>query len=428
MTSTALRRVAHLQRGAGFPNELQGSTEGELPFYKVSDFANEGNGRYLYSCSNWISCVTALELRAVPVPAGSVLLPKIGAALLGNARRITTTNTIFDNNILAVVPDRIDSRYLYYWLSTVDLGELANPGPVPSLNDSALLDFHLPSHKLSAQLEIADFLDSETARIDALVAKKRSMIGQLLERRATVTASAITGKFSCGALVPSLLPWLAERPSHWAEVLLRLVAHLGSGHTPSREHPEWWVDCTIPWITTGEVARLRSDQVEYIEETREKISEAGLENSSAELHPANTVVLCRTASAGYSGIMKYPMATSQDFATWTCGPLLRPRFLLLCLRAMRSDLLGRLAMGSTHKTIYMPDIRSIRIPLPPIDEQDEIVSEAWSRFDVIDRAVRSLERQIALLQEHRQALIAATVTGTPHGTAVVCRDQGTARP
>ncbi len=71
------------------------------------------------------------------------------------------------------------------------------------------------------------------------------------------------------------------------------------------------------------------------------------------------------------------MATSQDFATWTRGPLLRPRFLLLCLRAMREDLLGRLAMGSTHKTIFMPDIQSLRIPLPPVDEQDEIVEAVW---------------------------------------------------
>ena len=85
---------------------------------------------------------------------------------------------------------------------------------------------------------------------------------------------------------------------------------------------------------------MRSDNIEYVLETREKISEVGMANSSATLHAAGTVVLCRTASAGYSAIMGADMATSQDFATWTCGPLLRPRFLLLCLRAMRKDLLA----------------------------------------------------------------------------------------
>ncbi|MGH9962701.1 MAG: restriction endonuclease subunit S, partial [Pyrinomonadaceae bacterium] len=245
------------------------------------------------------------------------------------------------------------------------------------------------------------------------ITKKRRLVKALVARRHSIAIGAVSGKLVCGAdLTRTSIPWLEERPIGWDEVLLRLVAKLGSGHTPSRDHPEWWFDCTIPWITTGEVRRLRSDRVEYIEQTREMISEIGLSNSAAELHPANTVVLCRTAaSAGYSGIMKQSMATSQDFATWKCGSLLRPRFLLLCLRAMRHDLLGRLAMGSTHRTIYMPDIRSIRIPLPPVGEQDRIVDVAWCEFTKIDQAVTLSERQIALLHERREALITAAVTG-----------------
>ena len=156
---------------------------------------------------------------------------------------------------------------------------------------------------------------------------------------------------------------------------------------------------------------MRSDRVEFIDETRERISELGVTNSSATIHPAGTVVLCRTASAGYSAIMRTAMTTSQDFATWTCGPLLRPRYLLLCLRAMRRDLLERLAMGSTHKTIYMPDIEAIRVPLPPVEEQDEIVECTWRQLRAIDKAVDAIEQHIGLLQERKQALITAAVTG-----------------
>lgn len=105
------------------------------------------------------------------------------------------------------------------------------------------------------------------------------------------------------------------------------------------------------------------------------------------------------------------MATSQDFVTWTCGPLLEPRFLLLCLRAMRTDLLERLAQGSTHKTIYMPDIKSIRIPLPPLEEQRQIVTRTWDEIRRIDDVVDRLDSQVQLLREHRQALITAAVTG-----------------
>lgn len=198
---------------------------------------------------------------------------------------------------------------------------------------------------------------------------------------------------------PSTCPWLSDVPAHWTECRLSLVARLGSGHTPSRTRAEWWEDCTIPWITTGEVAQMRDDRIEYISSTREMISEAGVKNSSAVVHPAGTVVLSRTASAGFSAIMKTDMATSQDFVTWTCDPTLNPRYLLLCLRAMRSDLLGRLAMGSTHKTIYVPDIEAIRIPLPPLDEQAMIVEQVWEALSRIDALIDIKQQMIESVRQ-----------------------------
>ena len=209
------------------------------------------------------------------------------------------------------------------------------------------------------------------------------------------------------------------RPVHWPEVKLTLLAQLGSGHTPSRDHPEWWENCNIPWITTGDVEHMRDDRIEFLYETKYMISEAGLANSAAELHPEGTVVLSRTASVGFSVIMGRPMATSQDFATWTCGPLLLPRFLLVCLRAMRSDLLGRLAIGSTHKTIYMPDIESIRIPLPPVHEQEAVVEAVWARLRPIDEAIDHMRRQLQILAERRTAIVTPGLptVGSPTMTA-----------
>ena len=408
---TRLRHGATLVRGTGFPPDRQGAPEGKLPFFKVGDFNKPGNETYLSVCDNWISQATALELRARPVPADTVLFPKIGAALLLGARRITTRPSVFDNNVLGVVPIALDPRYLRYWLSTVDLAPLANPGPVPSLDDDALRDLHVPVTVLDEQRAIADYLDAETARIDALTSRYGELVELLVEQRGAITVAGVSGEPVAGPSRTSSLTWLTEVPAHWDEVRLTLLARLGSGHTPSREHPEWWIHCTIPWITTGEVWQIRDDRIEYLRETREKISQLGIANSSAELHPAGTVVLSRTASAGYSAVMATDMATSQDYVTWTCGPRLRPRFLLLCLRAMRQDLLGRLAMGSTHQTIYVPDIQSIRIPLPPLEEQDLLVEWIWERLHHIDAAVDGIKRQIDLLAERRQALITAAVTG-----------------
>jgi type I restriction enzyme M protein len=244
------------------------------------------------------------------------------------------------------------------------------------------------------------------AEIDAEIKALEAEIARI-----NLVADGVAGNRSGRGVEAATLPWVRTRGVGWREVRLALVARLGSGHTPSRDHPEWWTHGTIPWITTGEVAQMRSDRIEVITETREKISALGLANSAAELCPAGTVVLCRTASAGYSAIMGTEMATSQDFATWTCGPLLNPRFLLLCLRAMRQDLLGRLAMGSTHKTIYMPDLQALRIPLPPLDQQNAIVTEVCRRVARIDRTADAINRQLSLLVERRRALVSAAVAG-----------------
>lgn len=274
-----------------------------------------------------------------------------------------------------------------------------------------LRDVHIRMPPFDTQRAIAAYLDAETGRIDGLVAGYEGLVSGMREQRAALTAAGVSGLNYIGEPRPSRLPWLEHIPKHWGEPKLTFVARLGSGHTPSRAHPEWWTDCTIPWITTGEVWQIREDRIEYLSETREKISELGVANSSAEIHPAGTVVLSRTASAGFSAIMANEMATSQDFVTWTCGPQVRPRYLLLCLRAMRPDLLGRLAMGSTHKTIHVPDVQSIRIPLPPLREQDAIVEWTWERLHRIDAIQEAIARQIDLLHERRQTLASVAVTG-----------------
>jgi len=312
-------------------------------------------------------------------------------------------------------PD-IDPRYLLYIFHTHDFlklgaAEMYGVAGQKRVPDELIRDWTVDLPPIDEQRRIADLLDTETARIDSLMRVQQKAKAVLLERRAANAFAAVTGS-DIAERMPSKLAWADWLPATWRSVKLGHFARMGSGHTPSRAHPEWWEDCTIPWITTGEVSQIRDDRREILTETREWISEIGMANSAAELHPKGTVVLCRTAaSAGYSAVMGGDMATSQDIVTWTCGPKLDPFYLLWCLRAMRSDLLGRLAMGSTHKTIYVPDLQALRIPLPPIAEQHQIVADIRASNATVDAAVDAIDRQAVLLAERRQALITAAVTG-----------------
>jgi type I restriction enzyme, S subunit len=322
-----------------------------------------------------------------------------------------------NQHIFKVSERGVDRRWLFWALkAATEYIEQQTSGIIGMVHVTKfeLGSIPLPVPTLAEQREIADFLDAETARIDTLIAKKQQLIDRIEERRSRLTLAGVVGELTHGGEVrQSDLEWADTVPAHWDVALLRLVARQGTGHTPSRSRPEWWIaeECVVPWVTTGEVQQVRSDRARVITETREKVSPAGLANSSAEIHPRGTVLLCRTASAGYSGIMGADMATSQDFATWTCGESLDPEYLLLCLRAMRPDLLGRLATGSTHKTIYMPDIQALKIPVPPIGEQREIAALLKCEIDSSFNADDALTSQISLLAERRQALITAAVTG-----------------
>ena len=113
--------------------------------------------------------------------------------------------------------------------------------------------------------------------------------------------------------------WLGEIPAHWGVTRTKFVARQRSGHTPSRQHAEYWQDCVIPWFSLADVWQIRDGRKEYVSETNEKISELGLANSSARLLPKGTVILSRTASVGFSAILEVDMATTQDFVNWVCG-------------------------------------------------------------------------------------------------------------
>jgi type I restriction enzyme S subunit len=68
-------------------------------------------------------------------------------------------------------------------------------------------------------------------------------------------------------------------------------------------------------------------------------------------------------------------------------------------------------MGSTHKTIYMPDLQSLRIPLPPLAEQREIVTKIRNSNQKTDLLIDKLGKQMELLEERRRVLIATMVSG-----------------
>jgi type I restriction enzyme S subunit len=391
---------------------------------RVADF-DYGHGRL----KAMISTVRSLDpARRQPreLHCGDLLIEKSGGGDKQPVGRVVLvdrdpdTPTVCSNFIARLRPrPGFDPRYLSYLhrgiysSGRIKLAIKQTTG-IQNLDLEHYLAATVSIPSLDEQRRTADFLDDEVGRLDSLAQCTRRLLVLLNAKRAAVARAAVSGELSDGGKPrgQSGLTWLPTLPSHWRVAKLSLVARLGTGHTPSRSEGRYWeTERDIPWLTTSDIERFRDDRFEVLTETTESISELGLENSSAVLHPAGTVALSRTASIGFSVIMGRDMATSQDFVTWTCSSLVEPRFLLFCLRAMREDLLGRLAMGSTHQTIYMPDVQGLRIPLPQIDQQRRAVDLAQEKMHKIDDLSALVRRQLPLLNERRKALITEAVTG-----------------
>jgi type I restriction enzyme, S subunit len=200
---------------------------------------------------------------------------------------------------------------------------------------------------------------------------------------------------------PGIVP-----PPGWAWVRLRRIARQETGHTPSRAHPEYW-DGGIPWIGIRDAGNHHG---RVIQQTMQTVSDQGLANSSARLLPAGTVCLSRTASVGYVTIMGHPMATSQDFATWTCTSALVPKYLMFALMA-EGENIRKFGEGSTHTTIYFPEIRALHICLAPLAEQQEIVAKVEKALAWIDRLASEAISARRLIDHLDQAVLAKAFQG-----------------
>lgn len=259
------------------------------------------------------------------------------------------------------------------------------------------------------QLGIASFLDTETAKIDALVAEQEELIGLLKEKRQAVITHAVTKGLNPSAPVKSSgIEWLGDVPAHWSVVPVKHMAQMESGHTPDKKVAEYWDGGTIPWVSLNDTGFLRDN--DYIGETAYQITQAGIENSSARLLPAGVVVFSRDATIGRCAITTKPMAVSQHFIAWICGEALLPEYLLQVFRSMGQEL-DRRATGATLKTIGMPDVRELVTPLPPIAEQKRIVERVLEDVQRLDTLLMEAGNAVGLLQERRSALISAAVTG-----------------
>ena len=183
MTSGIARRIgdiATVQQGYTFKPGYQGQSAGEWMYVKVADIGSSASSKYLRRSLNYVSSEVIGEMRAAPFPAGSIVFPRVGAALRNNNKRILVEDSLTDDNVLVVtVRDKsvCDPEYLYYWFDFHDLQSFCNSGTVPVINGKTLKLQEVLLPPIEVQRRIASALSSWDTAIETterlIAAKER---------------------------------------------------------------------------------------------------------------------------------------------------------------------------------------------------------------------------------------------------------------
>ena len=313
--------------------------------------------------------------------------------------------------------DGVDGNFIHYQLLEQGFIDLVNSmtygAKMPRASSTQIGQVALPLPPVPEQRAMAAFLDRETAKVDALIAKKERLIELLREKRAALISRAVTkGLDPSAPMKDSGVEWLGEIPAHWeVRRLGRLSESLQTGPFGSQLHAEDYLQGGIPVINPTNLQGggiVPDDSVTVDEATFARLQRHSL--SRGDIVFARRGVMGRCALVG------------ADAEGWLCGTgslrvrldstLALPEYMGLCLStAGVGDYLGLESVGSTMENLNTSILSRIPLPVPPLAEQVAIAQWAAVQSNHIAQTQKLTQRATDLLHEYRTALISGAVTG-----------------
>jgi type I restriction enzyme S subunit len=374
-------------------------------------------------------------LRAIPerdranrvLRRGNLLLEKSG----GGERQPVGQVVLYDcdaeavcSNFVArmVLSDGADSSFWCYqfagaYACGLNLRSVKQTSGIQNLDQEQYLDEMATCPPSAEQSAIAAALDRETARIDALIAKKTRFIELLKEKRqALITHSVTKGLDQNVRMKDSGVAWIGQVPEHWELAqLAKLSVSRCDGPFGSGLKSEHYTDSGVRVIRLQNIgwAQFKAGDAAYIafdywqgelggghDALPGDVLIAGLGDENNLLGRA-----CVVPDDIDNAMVK------ADCYRFRVGPRVVPEYVALTLSATSRAECGFLATGATRDRLNLTLASARQIPVPPIEEQREIVAAIDRSATRLDELMTKVERSIALLKERRSALITAAVTG-----------------
>jgi len=197
-----------------------------------------------------------------------------------------------------------------------------------------------------------------------------------------------------------------EVPKHWKWTKLGEVGRIVGGGTPRTKVDTYWADRGIPWLTPGDLNGIRQ---KTISRGDRDISAEGLNNSSAQLLPAGSILFSSRAPIGYVAIAANELATNQGFKSIRPYMMEMNEFVYYFLK-FAAGRINQEASGTTFTEVSGKEVANIPFPLPPLKEQKRIVEKVDRLVNLCDR----LEGQIDRADHFHEQLVNVAFGGKIH--------------
>lgn len=319
-----------------------------------------------------------------------IVFSRVGSVDINALVTVRQKGWLFSGRVLRVRPfKQTDSLYLHYGLLKhsvrSDIVSRAVGLTMASINTKILGETELSLPPLNEQRRIASALTS----IDNLIAS----LGKLIEKKKNIKQGAmqqlLTGKTRLKGFTE---PWVYRKISE--------IATTSSGGTPSRSIPNYYYG-DIKWFTTTEL------KDNYLYDSVEHITREALNNSSAKMFSANTILMAMYgATIGKLGVLKEPSTTNQACCAIKCNDIVEI-FLFYILLYNRKSIIEK-GCGAGQPNISQAIVNELSFLVPPCEKEQQAIATILTKMD---NEITALEAKRAKYEAIKQGMMQQLLTG-----------------
>ena len=370
--------ICEISAGQGAPqgadkycNYIEG-----IPFIKAGDLCDLISGkpeREIQCVNDYVAKQHKLKL----YPAGSILFAKSGMSCMKGHVYCTQTPCYVVSHLAIVIPKGIDGEFLKWYFQFYKPNSLIKDSAYPSisLQDISNMELNLPS--LEEQRSIANNLNN-VSNLISLQKQQLTKLDQLVKSRFIEMFGAYD---------------LSHTNEEWKPI--SEIGKVVGGATPKTNIEEYW-DGEYRWITPAEL----SADSGYIYDSVRKLTKAGVDSCSLQEMPIDTVILSSRAPIGKVAIAGNTFYCNQGFKNIICSKDILPRYLYTVL-LLNTEYLNSLGRGATFKEISKSIVENIKIPVPPIDLQNQFAAFV----EQTDKLKLEVKKSLEKLETLKKALM-----------------------